>query len=275
MKPRLYDMIVSESPTWNGVEMPIIVADEVMRHIDETYVGKNNKSPEAESYGCVAPPFEMFFIEGRTFHKGIELMRGVAVKVMEEIVPKYCEEPAEKIHWQILVSGYVWMSGWEHVRGYRGMAMLHFDHDGYLLDHMDRIKVFMDERLPVEGDYLPISQLATHIVYAMKTISLMHQRVECEHVKPTRQQRRKMERQQGITPTPYYLLKVSPQSKRYQSSGSKPSQPRNRKHHVRGHFRYYTEERPLFGRVSGMIWVPAHDRGSGKLGQIDKGYLVG
>ena len=45
-------------------------------------------------------------------------------------------------------------------------------------------------------------------------------------------------------------------------------------HVVRGHFRKYTEERPLFGRYSGTFWVPAHAKGSKEHGEIAHEYEV-
>ena len=47
-----------------------------------------------------------------------------------------------------------------------------------------------------------------------------------------------------------------------------------REHMVRGHFRYYDESRPMFGRVAGMVWIPEHERGDSDLGRIKKDYEV-
>lgn len=42
----------------------------------------------------------------------------------------------------------------------------------------------------------------------------------------------------------------------------------------RGHFSTYTEDRPLFGKVSGTFWVPSHVRGSAKQGVVVSDYNV-
>ena len=81
----------------------------------------------------------------------------------------------------------------------------------------------------------------------------------------------------GFTPTDYWVLKVkkyTPQTIEEVGRGEKGKRP-HREHQVRGHFRYYTDERPLFGRYSGMIWVPDHERGNDDVGHIRKDYEVG
>jgi hypothetical protein len=45
-------------------------------------------------------------------------------------------------------------------------------------------------------------------------------------------------------------------------------------HTVRGQFRTYTADRPLFGRHAGRFFVPAHARGSRDVGQVKKDYAV-
>lgn len=46
-------------------------------------------------------------------------------------------------------------------------------------------------------------------------------------------------------------------------------------HIVRGHFATYSEDRPLFGKVAGTFWVPAHVRGSLDGGAVVSDYRVG
>jgi len=45
-------------------------------------------------------------------------------------------------------------------------------------------------------------------------------------------------------------------------------------HICRGHFREYSEEKPLFGKYSGKYWIPQHARGNKESGEIDKEYKV-
>jgi len=48
----------------------------------------------------------------------------------------------------------------------------------------------------------------------------------------------------------------------------------NRIHLCRGHFKYYTEKNPLFGKLTGMYWWQPHVRGQNKDGIIMKDYVV-
>lgn len=45
-------------------------------------------------------------------------------------------------------------------------------------------------------------------------------------------------------------------------------------HICRGHFREYSEEKPMFGKYSGKYWIPQHIKGNKSVGEIDKGYKV-
>jgi hypothetical protein len=45
-------------------------------------------------------------------------------------------------------------------------------------------------------------------------------------------------------------------------------------HIVLGHFATYTEEAPLFGRITGKFWIPAHIRGATTAGTITSEYTI-
>lgn len=45
-------------------------------------------------------------------------------------------------------------------------------------------------------------------------------------------------------------------------------------HMVSGHPAYYTKEKPLFGKYSGLVWVSAHMRGNKNKGEIKKSYKI-
>jgi hypothetical protein len=45
-------------------------------------------------------------------------------------------------------------------------------------------------------------------------------------------------------------------------------------HICRGHLRTYTEEKPLFGKVIGTFFIPAHLRGDEKVGTVVKDYQL-
>lgn len=76
----------------------------------------------------------------------------------------------------------------------------------------------------------------------------------------------------------YYILKVKPTPERiteFEEVGQPARMPgKKRAHEVRAHFRYYHPDRPLFGKVSGAVWIPAHDRGDDVMGSIRKDYEI-
>lgn len=45
-------------------------------------------------------------------------------------------------------------------------------------------------------------------------------------------------------------------------------------HICRGHFATYSPDRPLFGRITGTVWKPAHVRGDAGRGTVEKDYIV-
>lgn len=45
-------------------------------------------------------------------------------------------------------------------------------------------------------------------------------------------------------------------------------------HLCRGHFREYTEDKKLFGKISGRFWISPHTRGNIKSGEVIKDYKV-
>jgi hypothetical protein len=58
------------------------------------------------------------------------------------------------------------------------------------------------------------------------------------------------------------VVKVDPKHR------STAGEPLSALHICRGHFRIYSEEKPLFGKYSGPVWVPAHFRGSESAGTV-------
>ena len=85
----------------------------------------------------------------------------------------------------------------------------------------------------------------------------------------SRQRKRAAERA-GLPRVEYRTLVVD-QMRRAMSSTGNGGGWENRFHICRGHFKQY-DERPLFGRVKGRFWWPAHTRGNAERGVIIKQY---
>ena len=71
----------------------------------------------------------------------------------------------------------------------------------------------------------------------------------------------------------YHVLDVPQPQTRYNETNP-PSGRTHRLHLCRGHFRTYTEAAPLFGKVTGRIWVPAHVKGRDRSGIVHKDYAI-
>lgn len=61
---------------------------------------------------------------------------------------------------------------------------------------------------------------------------------------------------------------------RFPSGASTPSSRTQALHFVRGHFKTYTADRPLFGRVTGTFYWPVHTAGSSASGTVLKDYRI-
>jgi hypothetical protein len=73
----------------------------------------------------------------------------------------------------------------------------------------------------------------------------------------------------------YHVLDIDPMRKVLKSEGRSDEVGLKKALHIcRGHFATYTEDAPLFGRVTGTFWKPQHVRGSAKQGVVVKDYNV-
>lgn len=70
----------------------------------------------------------------------------------------------------------------------------------------------------------------------------------------------------------YYVLAIDPMQKEIAKSSDGKLSYERAWHICRGHFKEFTKERPLFGRVTGRFWWPMHTRGSVERGKVEKDY---
>lgn len=100
--------------------------------------------------------------------------------------------------------------------------------------------------------------------------------IRLEDIHPSRQLRRHAERAGGPRPFVYKRLMVTvPGAMRHRHEPRNDSDPQPLSlHWVRGHFKTFTQERPLFGSVAGTFWWTPRLRGSKKAGVVVKDYVV-
>lgn len=106
-------------------------------------------------------------------------------------------------------------------------------------------------------------------------VSLMHCRnvsvVDTEE-KVSRQVRRARERKGKVPALKYKTLQIKPTGRGGDAGETTDVTPL---HICRGHFKTYTEDAPLFGRIVGTYWWSDQVRGRAKNGLVVKDYKVG
>jgi len=72
----------------------------------------------------------------------------------------------------------------------------------------------------------------------------------------------------------YHVLNIIVPSNKKTSNKKTEPLSHNRVHLCRGHFKEYTIEKPLFGKLTGLYWWQPHVRGQNKKGIVLKDYVV-
>lgn len=92
----------------------------------------------------------------------------------------------------------------------------------------------------------------------------------------SRQVRRHREREKHEPYSKYKILEIQPIKERALTNGRPKQEPRNnhRLHTVRGHFKTYTTEKPLFGKYTGTYWWGNCVKGNPEIGSIEKDYCL-
>jgi len=243
--------------------LPIIDASSIADAIDALPTAVPRYA--SASYGVVAPPFDAFFVEATSLRASAILLgqRGVLFRATTEHL-----HPAtpDRTRWTLTLEAFMHVHG-HGTYGYQQLAVVFLDDHGRLINNM--LKGI--PLLPNPTCYDRIGQVATpgatlHCVYALKAINAINLSCPAEHVTPTDDEWQHYQQKAGVgaEPSDYYLLKVRPRAKGgFEAIGHSPTSELHRAHGVRGHFKYYDPERPLFGRAGqhGMHWIPAHERG--------------
>jgi hypothetical protein len=114
------------------------------------------------------------------------------------------------------------------------------------------------------------------VLPAFMALSLLHCKnvsVE-ENVSPPKLAR-SIQKRHGVAPLTYKTLVIEPMTRQIQGARNVGDTGRQlRLHIVRGRFRTYTEERPLFGKHAGTWWWDSWVRGDARAGVVLKDYEV-
>lgn len=284
---RFYDLLCAADPSFP--DCPVLVADAVAEDLDQREHGPDFTGYDAVFYDRVAPPFEAFFVEARTTIAEQTVERGVLVRnvtaddrvVQDEHLAQDVTRPATT-HWVLTMHAFLRVDE-QPIATPMGQAFLHLDHGGYILDPLPLVTLvgYPPATVPPDVPALPLEHLATFVPFALLTVSLLHRRAVVDEVKPyeviSRQVRRQLQRKTGIVLHRHHIVHVGepkPLAARVARGRPESDVLAMGEHAVRGHFRYYTPDRPLFGRISKLFWIPTHTRGSEEQGTITKDYRI-
>jgi hypothetical protein len=111
---------------------------------------------------------------------------------------------------------------------------------------------------------------------AFLTTSFMHCRNSwVNKVTPPPKLAKASRRRHGVPLVSFRTINIEPMRRVLRSEGRAHETGIKKALHIcRGHFRTYTAEKPLFGKVSGTIFVPMHARGSAQEGIVVQSYKV-
>lgn len=111
------------------------------------------------------------------------------------------------------------------------------------------------------------------IIVALCSMSFLHcKNVQTTEIHPTRQVRRATQRA-GNPVHVFKILNIGPISgSRAAMQPTDPTGQTRAMHIARGHFRVYTQDKPLFGKHVGRFFIPAHVRGNKDIGTVEKIY---
>jgi hypothetical protein len=111
---------------------------------------------------------------------------------------------------------------------------------------------------------------------AFLATSFMHCRnIIVNEVAPPRKLAKASRKRHGVPLVSYRTINIEPMRKLLRSEGrSNETGIKHALHICRGHFRTYTPDKPLFGKVTGTVFVPMHARGSAQEGIVVQNYTV-
>ena len=107
---------------------------------------------------------------------------------------------------------------------------------------------------------------------AMRLMDCRNVSVEEIH---SRDRKAKRRRRNNRSVDSYHVLIIEGAGRYWEARpGDSQTCPSVRHHVVRGNFATYTEEKKLFGKITGLVWRPMHARGDKKIGSIVKDYQL-
>jgi hypothetical protein len=137
--------------------------------------------------------------------------------------------------------------------------------------------LILDENLPTEN-YKIINDACAHFLTVIENAILL---LNCKNIITKNnypdEKLNNARRRKGKQPLFSYKtlhLNVPSSNKKGKNISIVETNDHNRIHFCRGHFKSYTQDAPLFGKIVGLWWWQAHVRGQNKDGIVMKDYSI-
>ncbi len=144
---------------------------------------------------------------------------------------------------------------------------------GYLLNYLDKHGMNIPRTGVEFADVLEQEILVMLVPPLLMALGLLNCKNVETKVSPVSKAQAKKYRKAGSPVIERRTLVVHPKGVRYEGSGTGTGAERAW-HMCRGHFKTFTEEAPLFGKVTGTFWWGSQARGDKQRGEVHKDYQV-
>ena len=274
---RIFDSVASGAPIVNPAYEPLeakaitgfrkfantairVVSDEAAQYF--FYSPREDWSVDSGAFGKIRPPFADVWLEVVTPARAyIQKQWTSAPKVRYAFI--FAQEDRDV--WQI----YFLASRLKHgpVVAYPAIARMVIDENDSIAETLAYDPKAISNSL-VQG-------LSENLSIAYLALGWMNCRnVELVDVLPSAAQRRKRQRKGNLLGMEYKKIILDGRSRRSLTSNQEAEKRHQRLHVVRGHFKTYTAEKPLMGKLVGQYWWHQQTRGDADLGVIHHEYEV-
>jgi hypothetical protein len=248
-----------------------IVADEVAAFLLGVWA-EGGEVDFAAQLGQIAPPFSRFWVESRSPNPH----RFTGWAVVFDVV---ADDPSGAVRWRLRARLVAELSKGDPV-GPLLEAFIDVDADGQLHFDDDLPGVVMAPASPavIAEDAVAVwnDELKFYLYAALLTVSFLHcKNVDVVEVDPAPALSRKHQRRTGRALSRYVILDIDPMRQVLRRDGQLEQGGLVSALHIcRGHFKTFTPDAPLFGRLVGSYWWADHLRGDERAGRREHRYRV-
>jgi len=256
--------------------VPVIAADEVGAYCRDLPLGYRL----GDLVTVLAPPFDEFFVEVQGVAHELDLHSwGVLVRQCPGF--SWDDERPDEVGWKLQLTLVIEKRKGNPI-GPVATFLMGLDREGLWARHDDGGVVWagklvdFDPPAPAETTQESTDTLVPFIAPALFAVSLMHcKNVTARTASPTPALSKKWRKRQGKPLTRYHVLEIAPMREVLDTTGEAGTKGLGHALHIcRGHFKTFTEDAPLFGRVTGQFWWASQVRGKAKHGKVSKDYRI-